>query len=906
MLLRFREFVPGMLLVALLSFAGQQAEASEGVLRSGSAQLTLSSGGSGSPGIRLSLSAPGGPPSHYNLPLPLSVEVVDQDRQARWVRAEYASVVAEGGAVRCEGTAESRAGTRFRYSDVFTALDEQGAFALDRTVRVSHSAASDCGFLSCFTLYDSAEAAVRDYEYFAPAVWYRRNEHARPSALASDLSHDVYLFREGRLTLPLVMMRDTSGGSTLSLIHRDAVPSTFAGEDGLNRIIDQRIRFASIGVQRILGRTGLALWYPGTEGDKTYVYGPSRQRRWAPRSHPVRDGFSHAYRVIVRLNRTPDFVTAMRDAWRYAWQLYQPPVIKADLDAVYRDSLNLLNGYAREYNGVIGLPFNVTLPDGKIKHVSYLMGFVGQQIPAAYHMLRHGLRTGRADSLAKGEAMLDFWASRCLMPDGAARTWFDVRPQQQWRQWPAFIRTSSDGVRGMLQGWHVMKRHGHDRPEWLRFCTRYADWLVRKQNPDGSFCRSYDFHGNVIHEGKLNTTHPLPLLVELWLATRRKSYLEAAKRAGEFCWANVHKPLAYVGGTPDNPYVTDKEAGLEALDAFLALYDVTRDPKWLEAAVRAADFSETWMYAYNVPMPPGDPKCDFPLNANTCGLSIIALGWSGADTAMMASYAFHYYRLYLYTRDRHYLDVARILHHNPKQTIDVAGSMGYARPGLQTEAMTLALPRGHSVKVWPPWLTVATLDPMVLFEETFGSKDIDTIEKLPLARRKALNDAFATHRGMAPTRAPRRKVTRPRVVYLDNLKELSCKVGYGTLGKKGSHGYGPATVAVNNVKAQHALSTHPPANGKSFVRYRVNGEYRKFSATVAISDAAPKPCSSPLTFRVLGDGKLLWQSRPVRQPRKPALCRISIGRVRVLTLEVDCLGPNAWAFAVWIDPRIER
>ena len=71
--------------------------------------------------------------------------------------------------------------------------------------------------------------------------------------------------------------------------------------------------------------------------------------------------------------------------------------------------------------------------------------------------------------------------------------------------------------------------------------------------------------------------------------------------AGDFCLHSVHESYAYVGGTPDNPNVMDKEAGMMALDAFLSLFDMTRDPRWLTAATQAAHYSETWVYCWGIP-----------------------------------------------------------------------------------------------------------------------------------------------------------------------------------------------------------------------------------------------------------------------------------------------------------------
>lgn len=192
-----------------------------------------------------------------------------------------------------------------------------------------------------------------------------------------------------------------------------------------------------------------------------------------------------------------------------------------------------------------------------------------------------------------------------------------------------------------------------------------------------------------------------------------------------------------------------KESGLIALDAFLALYDATQGKKWLDAASQAATFSETWLYVWNVPIPPQDKGADFPRGISTSGLSIIATGHSAADV-FMAAYPFQYYRLYLSTGDPHFAAVARLLLRNTKQMVDRQGSHGYAHSGMLTEALTVAPPRGHSVNIWLPWLTVALIDPLASLEDHFGDMDIDEIEKKPLAERQALNRRFAQTRGLPP------------------------------------------------------------------------------------------------------------------------------------------------------------
>ena len=82
--------------------------------------------------------------------------------------------------------------------------------------------------------------------------------------------------------------------------------------------------------------------------------------------------------------------------------------------------------------------------------------------------------------------------------------------------------------------------------------------------------------------------------------------------------------------------------------------------------------------------------------------------------------------------------------------IDWDGTLGYAHPGLLTETLSLAPPRGHGVLSWRPWLTVANLEPLVRLQETFGAMDIDAIERLPEAERLRRNSQFMERRGFPP------------------------------------------------------------------------------------------------------------------------------------------------------------
>jgi hypothetical protein len=59
---------------------------------------------------------------------------------------------------------------------------------------------------------------------------------------------------------------------------------------------------------------------------------------------------------------------------------------------------------------------------------------------------------------------------------------------------------------------------------------------------------------------------------------------------------------------------------------------------------------------------------------------------------------------------------------------DWDGTLGYSHRALQAEALALSLLRGHSVRLWLPWLNVGQIDPLVRLQDEYGSTDIDEIE----------------------------------------------------------------------------------------------------------------------------------------------------------------------------------
>jgi len=138
-------------------------------------------------------------------------------------------------------------------------------------------------------------------------------------------------------------------------------------------------------------------------------------------------------------------------------------------------------------------------------------------------------------------------------------------------------------------------------------------------------------------------------------------------------------------------------------------------------------------------------------------------------------------------------------------------------------------------------------------------------------------------------------------VYLCDLPEQEVHVGFGNFGKRGELGYEGLTISVNGQPSPHGLSMHPPYKGSARVKYDLAGRYATLSGAAAINDEA-RQIRSALTFRIVGDGRELWRSQPLRRGREEF--NVSLRGVRKLELCVDCPGLMADAHAVWVEPRL--
>lgn len=627
-----------------------------------------------------------------------------------------------------------------------------GEFELQRNISVKELGDKPytAGFYSSFGLQTSTEN-ILDNEYFIPTVMYRGNflpEGNIPSGLPQSDDTDFF-YREDRITLPVVMSRRKSDGLTTTVIHKDSKCTTVLN-DCRGVIVDENYQFGGVGfAKRRDGKVTTLVTFPGND---------TRRDGMGERRHPIDTRFDrHAYTVYYKISKTDSYAQAVDTAWNLSFALYNPQIYEEQLPQAYTGIMETVNHYYMEPPGEVkapGFPWSVNLTDFSLIKDTYELGFVGAQPVAGYALFREGVETENEEYKKRGNQVLNFWALKSLSDLGLPKSRFAAL-NGTWDSWAyTSIRQACNGMAGLLNAWCFAQRNGINRPAWISACQQFGDFLVENQNEDGSFYLEYQPFQVVNgkhpagNQNKFTTTCSLRYLVELYIATGDERYRETALRAAEYCYENIHKKYIYAACVIDNPQTIDSESGQQALNGFLAVYDLTKEAKWLEAAEQAAIYTASWTYMYEVPVEIDQTaETDWPKDRSIVGQHLIAIGHSAADLGFAWS-SFVYYRLYLLTGKEVYLHIARVSAHNTKQSMNLRGELYSGQPeGLQQEAFTVRTSnnprRTNSVMQALTWNFAAHLDPMIRFKDAFGTCDLEAVEKMPKSEVLEMNERYS-------------------------------------------------------------------------------------------------------------------------------------------------------------------
>ncbi|HYF91077.1 MAG TPA: hypothetical protein VD969_02400 [Symbiobacteriaceae bacterium] len=526
-----------------------------------------------------------------------------------------------------DATTAHGAGSGFAARAQFT---DHGLYhEVDMLVTYTGAEPLECGLQVAWTLAGPGEPT-----WLIPGIFYGENR----------LKHCTRLYPR----------YDPAGGSPAELVShawsfradRAAVPAVFAwNEAGCGALATDEVSpLGQSGIGFAGGRLGaeLRLNFPYREEPVAYA-APGKPAppqcpvwRWEPGSE-VRLGYRiyvggpdrHAYDPFLR-------ALYERDAAEHSLHPWLTPAEAAELAAYglvrwhYKDG-TLIETAAFDREGG-------AKEDRHHMHVGWVSG-----APYAFTLLRQGGEYADA-----GRAVLDKIASG-LAPCGTF--WGEWRADRGWscgwtpdKQW-IHTRTIAEATLFMQRALQVEPDH----PNWRAAVDSNLQYIAGIQRPDGSFGTYYHCQtGQVMEWDGAGGMLWIPALLA-------GGYAEAAARAGRYYARFVEAEFIY--GAPEDVHLAPtSEDGYNAVIAYVSLYEADRRDEWLDLARRAADWTMTFRWTYNLDFPPHTFLRQYGFRSR------------GADVASPSNQHLHNYglvclpemlRLARYTGDAYYRERTR-------------------------------------------------------------------------------------------------------------------------------------------------------------------------------------------------------------------------------------------------------
>lgn len=297
-----------------------------------------------------------------------------------------------------------------------------------------------------------------------------------------------------------------------------------------------------------------------------------------------------------------------------------------------------------------------------------------------------------------------------------------------------------------------------DAPDsWLEVATRFGEFLLHAQEPDGSWFRAYsldgkpltepkNWFGQTLYQQRSSTATVIPLLLDLAKITKKDAYRVAAIRAGRFVRTHFVDKVKHNGGIHDSiyakPQLIDHESIYFCCRALLSLYEDTKSAYFRTGAIHAAQLSASWVLLWDIPLPPKSTLARHGFRST---------GWAGCDTPG-AGYVHpmgiiatpDLVRIAQITGDTAFLDIAELCFMACNE--NVGSKWGYALEGMQEEGLLLSpwflddpmfaddngfggRRKGEGNKTCLPWISAVTVWAGNELTRRFGTIDFATLRR---------------------------------------------------------------------------------------------------------------------------------------------------------------------------------
>ncbi|MGE4488213.1 MAG: hypothetical protein AB7E95_01565 [Kiritimatiellales bacterium] len=553
------------------------------------------------------------------------------------------------------------------------------------------------------TLSVRVQLHLTDARPFLPAISYYNNPAGQsvdpnPIPVIANTPGGKGFYEEHRFSMPAAAVEGQNDNQTVvAALHSLPSPLLYGHREdqwwslGLEYLNNDQVEFSLLsGPVASNGRTGIIKakqreWFeypdtwctlkPGAVVEKTFFIQPmSPARRGA--------GFEQVVSASLRLfnNTSVSGYTPYREI----------------LQLKFNDTLSRW----REGSGFAGID---AFPGDTRPWID--LGWAGQSEAAPYFLILLGESFGIPDAKQKAQKAMDFLCTSPFTEDG-----FSIRYNYKSQKWLDRRNPLSQGqaMNNMLNALRAARETGGmDTAAWDIFLRRACDLHAARI---------------LSNDWKPVSTSEAVLIAPLVQGTDllgNSDYLTAARKAADhYMQRHLSMDEPYWGGTLD-ARCEDKEGAWACFQGFLAMYDATGEKRYLDAAEHAGSVVLSYMYVWDVPLPPG----------RLADHAFRTRGWTAVSVQNMhldiygVLFAPAFWKLGELTGHEEYKAVAKMLTVPCGQLTDPWGSAGeqihqtnYAQ--YYKNFTTLKGVRGDYIEKWSVyWITAHFLSAAAQFKE---------------------------------------------------------------------------------------------------------------------------------------------------------------------------------------------
>ena len=588
-----------------------------------------------------------------------------------------------------------------------------------------------------------------DFKFFAPPALYDLND-INADGIEDYLDTRELLYRDDRLTGLAVLGYSVARGHGIALTREDLPRFDDNPERQIGQLaFAQRTDIGSLGVMPGQhDEPRLVATYPFVERSRSHALTAKAREPWGA-FWPCSSNETLEASYSLQLVPGKGAADALWTLWGRRMAALSPKRVElpVSLEEIATLRLQAMVPFYAEIAGKMPMPAGFVTnchPQDGVQLANVLQyGFTGLMVLSALHFLEDAAKRKDGEERRKGLRTIDFFVQSVLSsPRGLIGTLYNMdkdRPTCWWHglllplayaeegddleklMGPIYehMRYAVDAMKGLTGtyfrcmceeqyalnlAYEFELKRGIAHEDWLAAARRFGDFLLETQEPDGSWRRAYTLGGEPITEPrrwfgetelhqKAVTSTAIPVLTQLYRLTQEHRWLDAAEKAGRFVRDRYVREIRCCGALHDSIYsraqLIDSEGVQFALRAMLVLANELHSGEFAAAALEAARQLCTWIYLWDVPLPPGSTQGRFGFRStgwgavDTCGIGFI-------DSRRLDAVP-DLFEVAVASQDELVARMTDLTLYASNETVATPGrDWGYARPGLQQEGLLVS------------------------------------------------------------------------------------------------------------------------------------------------------------------------------------------------------------------------